>query len=225
MDRFEVFCETLYPGETGLLKELETYAYENDVPIIRPAARRYLRWLLSTVRPESILELGTAIGFSAILMAEALPDVSIVTMENYEKRIPIARENIERAGLSDRITLLEGDAAELLKNMGDGSGGRVPHGGFDLVFIDAAKAQYETYLELMKPLLHTGTVIVCDNVLAQDSGSILDSHYAIERRDRTIHDRMRQFLKTVTSDPAYVTDLSAAGDGMFTITVGRDTGV
>ena len=211
MDRFEVFCETLYPGETGLLKELEAYAYENDVPIIRPAARRYLRWLLMTVRPKRILELGAAIGFSAILMAEALLDVQIITMENYEKRIPIARKNIRRAGLSERITLLEGDAAELLKDMEDDD--------FDFVFIDAAKAQYETYMTLLQPLIRPGTVLVCDNVLAQDSGSILDSHYAIERRDRTIHDRMRHFLKSVTGDERYVTDLSMVGDGMLTITV------
>ncbi|MCR5097644.1 MAG: O-methyltransferase [Lachnospiraceae bacterium] len=219
-ERFETYCETIYPAEAGLLAELEGYAAENDVPIIRPAARRYLRWLLRTIRPKSILELGTAIGFSAILMAEALPDAGIVTIENYEKRIPIARENISRAGVDGRITLLEGDAEDLLKQLNGGSQNyHVPKEGFDFVFIDAAKAQYERYLELLMPLIHPGTVLVCDNVLAQDSGSILDSHYAIERRDRTIHDRMRHFLKQVTADERYVTDLSMAGDGIFTITV------
>ena len=219
-DRFEVFCETLYPGEEGILAELEKYAYENDVPIIRPAARRYLRWLLSTLQPDTILELGTAIGFSAILMAGALPDASIVTIENYEKRIPIAKENISRAGLDERIALLEGDAESILEQFNGGTQkSRVPEKGFDFVFIDAAKAQYENYLGLIMPLVHDKTVIVCDNVLANDSGSILDSHYAIERRDRTIHDRMRHFLKRVTADPRFVTDLSMAGDGMFSITI------
>ncbi len=219
-ERFETYCETIYPAETGLLAGLEVYAGENDVPIIRPAARRYLRWLIRTVRPKTILELGTAIGFSAILMAGADEDVNIVTIENYEKRIPIARENISRAGLDGRITLLEGDAEDLLQDLDGGSEkSRVPKDGFDFVFMDAAKAQYERYLELLSPLIHPGTVIVCDNVLAQDSGSILDSHYAIERRDRTIHDRMRHFLKQATADENYATDLSMAGDGILTITV------
>ena len=223
-DRFEVYCETLYPGEDGMLAELEKYAYENEVPIIRPAARRYLRWILPTIGAKNILELGTAIGFSAILMAQTMPKARIITMENYEKRIALARENITRAGLNDRITLLEGDAAGLLEVMGSkGDDENVPEGGFDLVFIDAAKAQYETYLRLVLPLIHPGSVIVCDNILAQDSGSILDSHYAIERRDRTIHDRMRQFLKSVTADPRFATDLSMAGDGMLSITVKKDS--
>ena len=236
MDRFEVFCETLYPAETGLLSELEKYAYENDVPIIRPGARRYLRWLLAAIRPEYILELGTAIGFSAILMADALPGARIITIENYEPRIPIARENIERAGLSDRINLLEGDAAQITEDMchdlttagrtprspgakmrGEGKIRDIPDGGFDLVFIDAAKAQYSVYLENVLPLCHRGSVIVFDNVLAQDSGSTLDSRYAIERRDRTIHARMRELLKSVTSDPRFVSDITETGDGMLSL--------
>ncbi len=211
-ERFEVFCETLYPEEQGFLAEMEKYAYENDVPIIRPAARRYLRWLLATIKPGRILELGTAIGFSAILMGQAAPEATIVTIENYDKRIIKAKENIAAAGMSDRITLLEGDAAGLLEEM---------EGSFDLVFVDAAKAQYETYLKLLMPLVHRGSVILCDNVLARDSGSIIDSRYAVERRDRTIHERMRKFLKDVTSDSRFVTDLSMAGDGLFSITISQ----
>ena len=86
-------------------------------------------------------------------------------------------------------------------------------------FIDAAKAQYETYLELILPYLHCGSVVVFDNVLAQDSGSTLDSRYAIERRDRTIHARMREFLHSVASDERFASDLSNAGDGILTITL------
>lgn len=209
--RFETFCETIYPAETGLLAELEDYAKNNDVPIIRPGARRYLRWLLKTTEPKRVLELGTAIGFSAILMAQAATDAHITTIENYEKRIPVAKENLAKSGCSDRITLIEGDAAEVLKSMTDES--------FDLVFVDAAKAQYETYLKLVMPFLHKKSIIVFDNVLAADSGSTMDSRYAIERRDRTIHERMRTLLKNVTADENFATDLMTSGDGIFTVTV------
>ena len=241
IDRFEVFCETLYPKETGILADMEAYARENDVPIIRAGTRRYLRWLLTTIRPKSILELGTAIGFSAILMAETLKDVGIETIENYEPRIPIAEKNISLAGVSDRVRLIRGDAAEVLRSAkADGSHevpksddasepGRlsrpadgslhIPEGGFDFVFIDAAKAQYETYLELTLPMVHGGSVLVFDNVLAQDSGSTMDSRYAIERRDRTIHARMRELLHSVTSDGRFISDLSETGDGILTLTV------
>ena len=211
-DRFEVFCETLYPTESGILSDMEKYALTHDVPIIRPAARRYLRWLIATIRPEMILELGTAIGFSAIMMAETAPEAHITTIESYEPRIQLAKENIARAGLPDRITLLFGDAAELLDTLHETD-------IYDLVFIDAAKAQYATYLKLVLSHLHSGSVIVFDNVLAQDSGSTLDSRYAIERRDRTIHERMRTLLHEVTSDARFATELSAAGDGMLTVTL------
>lgn len=226
MDRFETFCETIFPSETGLFAEMEKYAIENDVPIIRPGARRYLRWLLATIKPRTILELGTAIGFSAILMAQAAPEAGIITVENYKPRIPVARDNIKRALMEDRITLIEGDAAEVIGSLG---------WSFDLVFVDAAKAQYGTYLKLLMPggephgsdggfpksgsRLHSGSVVVFDNVLAQDSGSTMDSRYAIERRDRTIHARMRELLKRVSDDPRFAMDLSSAGDGILTLTV------
>ena len=218
----------MYPPETGILAEMEKYAYENDVPIIRPAARRYLRWFLPTIRPRSIIELGTAIGFSAILMAEAALDARIITIENYEPRIPIARENIKKAGISDRVQMIEGDAAEILKSISQKPqpadakpdiSTDIADMSFDFAFIDAAKAQYETYLELILPFMHSGSVIVFDNVLAQDSGSTLDSRYAIERRDRTIHARMRKLLHSVTRDRRFVTDLSPVGDGILTITL------
>ncbi len=213
-DRFEAFCETGFVPEEGILKELSDFAYENDVPIIRPAARRYLRWLLPTIRPKRILELGTAIGFSAILMAQTLDDVAIVTVENYEKRIPIAKENIARAGLSDRIRLIEDDALDAVNFLAQDVGE-----GFDMVFVDAAKGQYSSYLEAAMPLLHRGSVVLFDNVLAQESGTTLDSRYAIERRDRTIHQRMRELIRDTVADPRFAADLSPAGDGMLTLTM------
>ncbi len=213
-DRFEVFCETVFPEEQGILKELSDFAKDNDVPIIRPAARRYLRWLLATICPARILELGTAIGFSAILMAQAAESAYIVTVENYEKRIPIAKENIKRAGCSERIRLMENDAMDAISLLAQDEGE-----SFDLVFVDAAKGQYAAYLEAVMPFLHRGSVVLFDNVLAQESGTTLDSRYAIERRDRTIHQRMRELIRDSVSDSRFAADLSEAGDGMLTLTV------
>jgi predicted O-methyltransferase YrrM len=147
---------------------------------------------------------GTAVGFSAILMAEYDPvDCQIVTIENYEKRIPIAKENFIRAGKAEQITLLEGDAAEILPTLEE---------PFDLIFMDAAKGQYIHFMPQVLRLLKSGGVLVSDNVL-QD-GDILESHYVVERRQRTIHKRMREYLYELTHNEELVTAILPVGDGI-----------
>jgi predicted O-methyltransferase YrrM len=130
-------------------------------------------------------------------------DCKIVTIENYEKRIPIAKENFIRADKADQITLLEGDAAEILPTLEE---------SFDLIFMDAAKGQYIHFMPQVLRLLNSGGVLVSDNVL-QD-GDILESHYVVERRQRTIHKRMREYLYELTHNEELVTAILPVGDGI-----------
>lgn len=164
----------------------------------------FLKFLLKAHRPKRILEVGTAVGFSAILMSEYAPkDCRITTIEKYEKRIPIARQNFIRAGKEDRITLLEGDAMEILKSLG---------GPYDLIFMDAAKGQYIYYLPELLRMLPTGGILVSDNVL-QD-GDVIESRFAVERRNRTIHARMREYLYALTHCGELTTSILPLGDGV-----------
>ena len=162
--------------------------------------------MLEIKRPVKILEIGTAVGFSAILMGKYSPEeCRITTIENYEKRIPIARANFARAGMEQKIMLLEGDALEIMKGMPDDA-------GFDFVFMDAAKGQYPAYLEQVMRFLVPGGILITDNVL-QD-GDIIESRFAVERRDRTIHSRMREYLYTLKHHPELETSILPLGDGV-----------
>jgi len=155
-------------------------------------------------KPKRILEVGTAVGFSAILMAEYNPyPCEIVTIENYEKRIPIARENFVRAGKENQITLIEGDATEVLKTLDE---------PFDMIFMDAAKGQYINFMPDILRLLKKDGVLVSDNVL-QD-GDIIESHFVVTRRNRTIHKRMREYLYELTHRDDLVTAVLPIGDGI-----------
>ncbi len=203
-ERLTGYINSLYKGNTGFLDELEKKAKEDDIPIIRKDTQAFLRFLIEANEPESILEIGAAVGFSAIFMAQYSPEkCRISTIENYKKRIPAARENIERSGFSEKIKLIEGDAAKILPALQE---------SFDMVFIDAAKAQYPFYLKEAERLISDRGFIVADNCL-QD-GDILESRYAVERRDRTIHKRMREFLKTVTSSEKFASVVLPIGDGV-----------
>ncbi len=203
-ERISTFIHSLDTGNTPFLDELEQYAVRENVPIIRPQVQSLLRLLLAVRKPVNILEVGTAIGFSALLMSEYGPEeCRITTIENYEKRIPLAKENFRRAGKQDQITLLEGDALELLKEL---------TGPYDFIFMDAAKGQYIYFLPDILRLLAPGGLLVSDNVL-QD-GDILESRYAVTRRNRTIHSRMREYLYELKHNDLLQTDILPVGDGV-----------
>ena len=185
---------------------------QGEIPIIRKDMQSFLKVLLALYRPAKILEVGTAVGFSAILMAEYNPaDCRITTIENYEKRIPLALENFRRAGKEEQIILQKGDATQLLADM---------DGEYDFIFMDAAKGQYINFLPDVLRLLKAGGVLVSDNVL-QD-GDIIESHYAVTRRNRTIHKRMREYLYELTHHENLVTSILPVGDGI-TVSVKRGT--
>lgn len=203
-ERIVTFMHSLEKTNGEFCDNIEKYAHENYVPIIRKEMESLLRVLITMSRPEKILEIGTAIGYSAIIMAGAMPnDAHITTIENYEKRIPIARENIQKSGYGDRIELIEGDALEVLPGLKD---------KYDFVFMDAAKGQYMNYLDMIIDKVNVGGVIVCDNVLQE--GDIVKSRYGIERRNRTIHARMRDYLYTIKNMPELESTVVPIGDGI-----------
>ena len=204
-ERIVSYIHSLERSNGPLLDEMEAYAKENRVPIIRKEVESFLKVLLTMKQPEQILELGTAIGYSAILMGGCLDEKSnIITIENYEKRIPIARGNIRRAGMEDKIHLVFGDALEEMKKMENQS--------VDFLFMDAAKAQYPFYLDEALRLLKPGAVLVADNVFQE--GDLVESRYVVNRRDRTIHTRMREYLYRVKNEPSLVTSILPVGDGL-----------
>lgn len=213
-ERINAFIDSLDTGNTPFLNEIEKEARETNVPVIRTQVQSLIKLLLAMRQPTSILEVGCAIGFSALLMSEYAPEnCHITTIEKYEKRIPVARENFRRAGREDRITLLEGDAAEILKDM---------KGSYDFIFMDAAKGQYIHFLPDVLRLLAPGGILLSDNVL-QD-GEIIESRFAVTRRNRTIHSRMREYLYELKHHPELETVILPVGDGVTVSVRWKDRG-
>ena len=203
-ERMKTYINSLDMGNTPFLQELESRALADRVPIIRRDMQSFMRMLLAVKQPKRILEVGTAVGFSTLLMCEYGPDdLKITTIENYEKRIPIAKENFIRAGKEKQIMLLEGDAAQILPTLTE---------TYDFIFMDAAKGQYIHFMPDILRLLGSEGTLVSDNVL-QD-GDIIESRFAVTRRNRTIHKRMREYLYELTHDEHLVTAVLPIGDGV-----------
>lgn len=204
-ERIEDFIRSFdVDSGSGALKEIEKEAKRDHVPIIRKGTQELLRILLKMKKPERILEVGTAIGFSSVFMGEcSSSETEITTIENYPPRIVRAKENIKMAGMEGKIHLLEGDAADILKEL---------DGYYDFIFMDAAKGQYIHFLPDILRLLPSGGILVSDNVL-QD-GDIFESRYGIRRRNHTIHNRMREYLYVLTHNDELDTVILETGDGM-----------
>ncbi len=203
-ERMVTYIRSLESPEREIIERIEEEALDAYVPIIRKETQSFLKVLMMMKQPKRILEIGAAVGFSAILMSEYMPaDGQITTIENYEKRIPVARENFRRAGKEEQITLLEGDALEIMRTL---------EGPYDFIFMDAAKGQYIHYMPEAIRLLSPGGVLMSDNVL-QD-GDLIESRFAVERRNRTIHSRMREYLYELKHDERLLTTILPLGDGV-----------
>lgn len=214
-DRTDIFIESLDNGNTEYLDRLEEKAISDNVPIIRRSMQRFLKLMLKMNQPKAILEVGTAVGFSAILMAQySEPDCKITTIEKYEKRIPIARKNFAESGFDEKITLIEGDASDILKKLVEDETEKNPDfdGAYDMIFMDAAKGQYINFLPDVLQLLKSGGILITDNVLQDDT--VIQSKFSVVRRDRTIHKRMREYLLTLMRDEFLTTDILQIGDGV-----------
>ena len=203
-ERTITYINSLENGDSPLLRAIAREARDSFVPIIRRETASFLKTLVELKRPMRILEVGTAVGYSALLMAEHMPEgAHITTIEKYEKRIPIAKENFRRAGMEDHITLMEGDAMEVLQSL---------PGTYDLIFMDAAKGQYINWLPEVMRLLAVGGTLISDNVL-QD-GDLIESRFAVTRRNRTIHARMREYLYELKHREDLQTAIVPIGDGV-----------
>lgn len=217
-ERLLTYLNSLDSGNGELLDRIETEALADEVPIVRKDMQSFLKFLLAVKKPQRILEVGCAVGFSALLMAQWNPvDCTITTIENWQPRIPVARENFRRAGREDQITLLEGDAGEVLPQLlAEGQ-------QYDWIFMDAAKGQYPVLLPTVTELLADDGVLVSDNVLFD--GEIIESRFVVTRRNRTIHKRMRDYLYTLTHHEQLVTTVLPVGDGAaVSVKKGNKTG-
>ena len=203
-ERVVAYINSLDCGNSDICNTIEKEAIADEVPIIRKEMGNLLKVLLQLVQPERILEVGTAVGYSSILMSENMPhNCTITTIENYDKRIPVAKNNFKRAGKEDVITLIEGDALEVLKTL---------DGPYDFIFMDAAKGQYIHYLPDIKRVLRKGGLLISDNILQE--GEIVESRYAVTRRNRTIHARIREYVYELTHSEDFVTSIVPIGDGI-----------
>ena len=203
-ERVVSFINSFDTGDSPVCMSIEEEARRDMVPIIRKEMASFLKVILAMKKPLNILEIGTAVGYSAVLMGENTSEnTKITTIENYEVRIPIARNNFARAGMENKITLIEGDALEVLKTL---------TGPYDFIFMDAAKAQYITILPDVIRLLDKDGILITDNVLQE--GDIIESRYAVARRNRTIYERMREYLYAVTHSDELVTSIAPIGDGI-----------
>lgn len=204
-ERIVSYINSLNADNEGVLAEIENEAKAAGVPVIRKEMENFLKVMLAVKKPAGILEVGAAVGYSSILMSMNVDsDCHITTIENYDIRIEQARHNIARAGRESQITLLEGDAMNILKDL--------PSQEYDFVFMDAAKAQYINFLPEVLRVMKTSAVLISDNVLQE--GSIAESRYAVTRRDRTIHARMREYMYELTHMNELITSIVPIGDGI-----------
>ena len=199
----ESYIRELISDREGTLKEIEDFARENGVPIVQKETAKFLEFMVSMKRPLRILELGTAIGYSAILMYEASgTKPTITTIERDENMIKYARENFEKYNLQEKIEIKEGDCLEILEDLNE---------PYDLIFMDAGKGHYNHFLPHCLRLLKDDGVIVADNVLFR---GMVASNELVKRRKITIVKRMREYLELVSNDKDLITSVIPMGDGI-----------
>jgi len=202
-DYMEEYIRGLIPEREGTLKEIEDFARENGVPIVQKESGVFLEFMTSMKKPKRILELGTAIGFSSILMYQASgTEPEIVTIERDEKMIELANLNLNKFNLSHKIKIEEGDCLEVLERLDE---------PFDLIFMDAGKGHYNHFLPHCLRLLNKDGIIVADNVLFR---GMVASPELVKRRKITIVKRMRTYLELVTQDKGLITSVIPMGDGI-----------
>jgi hypothetical protein len=206
-ERVSCYIKSLTACNSNFLEELREKALEDKVPIIKRETESLLKTLLLLKKPKKILEVGTAVAYSSLVMAEVLEGkTKISTIENYEKRVLEARKNIAGSNYSNTIHLIEEDASKVLKKLVE------KKEKYDFIFMDAAKGQYINWLEPVIKLLNKEGVLCSDNVL--QGGDIVQSRYLIERRDRSIHSRLREYLYELTHREELSTTILSLGDGV-----------
>lgn len=204
-ERIDEYIELLSKENSEYIERIREEALATDVPIIKRSSEAFMKSLLKIKRYTNILELGTAVAYSTLIIAEN-SEAKITTVEKFEPRIKIAKENIKFSKFKDRIELICEDVDIVLKNL------VIQNKKYDFIFMDAAKAQYIKWLPDIKLLLEDEGILFSDNILQE--GSIIESKFAIDRRDRTIHKRLREYLRALTSDKNLTTSIIPIGDGV-----------
>ncbi|WP_304944505.1 O-methyltransferase [Vallitalea guaymasensis] len=198
------YLMAIEPDDDIIIRTIRKDALNNNVPIIKSEVKNLLKWILATKKPSKVLEIGTAVAYSSIIMSDFIDTGGcITTIERSEDMIKKAKENIKKAGKEDVITLLEGDASDILSSIDD---------TFDVIFMDAAKGQYLTFLPECLRLLKKGGILICDNVL--QNGTVAKSRFSVPRRQRTIHNRMREFLWELNHNKNFQTSILPIADGV-----------
>ncbi len=206
-DEIVNYINRVQPISNDKIGELQKYAYEKDVPIIDQETARFLGVLLEIKKPKRILEIGCAIGFSSIFMSQYLEENGeIITIDRFDVMIRQAKENFENFGVSDKITLIEGDAVEVLEGLDIA-------GSFDVIFLDAGKGQYINMLENCIRLLSSGGILIADDIF--QNGKIVQDIETIEKRQRTIHRRMNEFIEKINNDERLNSSLVPIADGVL----------
>lgn len=205
MDKLTTYLKSIIPRQPEW-EELERYAKEHHVPIMEPVSMHFLLTLLDIHRPKQILEVGTAIGYSALRMADALSNVQITTIEKNEEIKKIAYQNVHESTSANRINIMHGEALDIMKQL------RQTGQSYDFVFIDAAKGQYEHYFSLADELLNSRGLIICDNVLFR--GYVAETKLPEQRRFEKIADKLRDFNKKLMQNEQYNTTIIPIGDGL-----------
>ena len=200
------FMRTRQKQVSGSLKELETFAHAENIPIIPHETVAYFRFLLETLQPEKILEIGTAIGFSALLMAEHAPQAQITTIDRNPEMIAFAKANFAKFDKRKQITLLEGDAMDILPSLKD---------CYDFVFMDSAKSKYVVFLPEVLKRLASGGIIIIDDVF--QGGDIAKDIKEVRRGQRTIYRGLHQLFDKTLDQPDLTATLLPLGDGILMI--------
>ncbi len=198
----EYLNKTLRPSE-GFLRELEIFAEENTVPIIQKEVRSFLSMLMKYKTPVSVLELGTAIGYSSILFASLIPENGkIISLEREKDYYDIALSNIKKAGMEHKISVILGDAFDTVKTL---------DGTYDMIFMDANKSMYKYYFDTLFPYLKKGGILVCDNILYK---GMVSCDELAPRKQNTIIYNIREFLDYISNHPELETSIIPIGDGV-----------
>ena len=205
------YINGFYSPLDGELEGLRKEAEALRIPIILPETETLILNLMKLRKPCRLLEIGTAVGYSTICFAKAVPDLKIVTLESSKDMYRMATENIEKAGFSDRIHVLFGDASGSLKEM-EQNIGNLEFSGFDMVFIDASKGHYQEFWDGCIPLCKKDAVILCDNVLFR--GRTASDEFVTDQKHKTIINRMREFVQSITNVDYADTAILTVGDGV-----------
>lgn len=206
-DYMEQYIRSLIENNSEELKQLEDYAIKNSVPIVHKEVRKFLEVMINIKKPKTILELGTAIGYSSILMCKASGNISrIDTIERDLNMVKISKDNIKLYGYDSNINVINGECLEVLKKL---------QGKYDMIFIDAGKAHYNHFLPECLRLLDDNGIIIADNVLFR---GMVASKELVIRRKITIVKRMKNFLEQVSKSKQLMASVIPMGDGIAVIT-------